>query len=80
MTFRTHLSVVAEFDQLYDLRNDPGEQSDLLEGDDAMLGPFRDALRSYLKSARELAPTADNLVVPDERLLEELRSLGYVEH
>ncbi len=66
-------------EELYDLRNDPGEQSNLIDADDAMPGPFRAALRSYLKLARELAPTAEGDVVPDEKLLEELRSLGYVE-
>ena len=67
-------------EELYDLRNDPGEQDNLIDDDDVTARPFRAALRSYLKSARELAPTADGDVVPDEKLLEELRSLGYVEH
>ena len=67
-------------EELYDLRNDPGEQRNLLEAEDALPGPFRAALRSYLKLARELAPTAEGNVVPDEKLLKELRSLGYVEH
>ena len=66
-------------EELYDLRNDPGEQRNLLEADNASPGPFRAALRSYLKSARELAPTAEDDIVPDEKLLKELRSLGYVE-
>ena len=66
-------------EELYDLRNDPREQRNLLEEDDALPDPFRAALRSYLKSARSLAPTAEGDVVPDEKLLEELRSLGYVE-
>ena len=50
-----------------------------LEEDEALPGPFRAALRSYLKSARSLAPTAEGDVVPDEKLLEELRSLGYIQ-
>ena len=51
-----------------------------MEDDDATPGPFHAALRSYLKSARELAPAVEGDVVPDEKRLEELRSLGYVEH
>jgi len=67
-------------EELYDLRDDPGEQRNLLEHDGDAPGPFRAALRGYLKSVRELAPTAQGDVVPDEKLLEELRALGYVEH
>jgi len=66
-------------EELYDLRNDPGEQSNLLESEDTVPGTFRTALRAYLKSVRQIAPTAEGVVVPDEKLLEELRSLGYVE-
>lgn len=66
-------------EELYDLARDPGEKSNLIERPGVDPGPFRAALRSYAATARELAPADDGDIVLDEALMEELRTLGYID-
>ena len=61
--------------ELYDLRDDPGELRNLLEGDDVVPSAFR----GYLRATQELAPASEGDAILDEKALEELRSLGYIE-
>ena len=65
--------------ELYDLRDDPGELRNLLEGDDVVPSAFSAALRGYLRATQELAPASEGDAILDEKALEELRSLGYIE-
>lgn len=66
-------------EELYDLRNDPKESSDLLSEAARVPGPFRAALRNYFAAVRENAPADGAAVHLRDGLLEELRALGYLE-
>lgn len=67
-------------EEVYDLRNDPEETNNLADTSGFELDSFRAALRAYLKAARELAPYDGDDVALDEKLLEQLRALGYIDH
>ncbi len=63
--------------ELYDLRRDPGEQTDLFRAGDPAAGELLERLRALLESRREGDPGAGPELSPRE--LERLRSLGYVQ-
>ena len=69
-----------EKEELYDLSNDPREEENLLLESDRGPGSYRKALRAYLAEARKrLLQQQGEEISVDESVLEELRTLGYVE-
>lgn len=68
-----------EHEELYDLLADPDERSNLLEGSDVDVEPFRRELANYLRETRTMrASRQSETIVEDETTLERLRSLGYI--
>ena len=84
-TFRSHtvedlFSSKMEREELYDLRDDPHEKENLLLESDRNPGSYRKALRAYLAEARRrLSQQHGEEITVDESVLDELRTLGYVE-
>jgi arylsulfatase A-like enzyme/Flp pilus assembly protein TadD len=62
--------------ELYDLKNDPEEQVNLLEKEAPRAGVFRDFLEKMLKE-QPSAPLGRSLV-PDQEIFNKLAALGYV--
>ena len=62
--------------RLYNLERDPGEQTDLAPTERRAVRFLSDELRNTLTAAREGVQSED--VPLDEEMLEELRSLGYI--
>jgi len=68
-----------EQEELYDLLADPDERSNLLEGSNADVEPFRRELANYLREARTMrASRQSETIVEDDTTLERLQSLGYI--
>lgn len=69
-----------EKEELYDLRNDPREKENLFLESGRSAGSYREVLRAYLEEARrQLLQQRGEEITPDERVLEKLRALGYIE-
>jgi arylsulfatase A-like enzyme len=67
-------------EELYHLGNDPREEKNLLLDSHQDVGPFRNALEAYLAEVQKgLRNQQGEEITLDERLLEDLRELGYVE-
>ena len=67
--------------ELYDLEKDPGEQRDLVAGEPGLAGEMQSRLDAWLNSfqrADTLGEHVEDQAV-DERVLERLRDLGYIE-
>jgi arylsulfatase A-like enzyme len=63
--------------ELYDLREDPGEQHDLAEAEPELLAELLSSLEEAVAASRERTLREVEAPLSEERL-EELRSLGYV--
>lgn len=62
--------------QLYDLKNDPGEQKNIANENKKIRDKMHTSLQSYLKAKANAIETKSKV---DEETLEELRKLGYVD-
>ena len=67
-------------EELYDLVNDPDEKKNLLLDSVQDVGPFREVLNEYLVEVQKgLRTQRGKEITLDDKLLEDLRKLGYVE-
>jgi arylsulfatase A-like enzyme len=67
-------------EELYDLTRDPGEKHNLWKDPLVETEPYRQQLQAYLGEAREFEKGRKGEgVVFDEKILEQLKSLGYVD-
>jgi arylsulfatase A-like enzyme len=64
-----------EWEELYDLRKDPGELENLASSAPEMLAELRTLLRSHLEGAATASPNVADL---SEEEIERLRELGYI--
>ena len=65
-------------EELYDLSTDPGEKTNLAASQPDEVLRFRSIVRDYLREVSELESSRDEVTL-DERTLEQLKALGYVE-
>ena len=67
-------------EELYDWRNDPGEQTNLIESHPEIADELREQLRSQLNTLNRQASTMSKPQVADmsPRNIERLKSLGYI--
>ena len=77
---RFHLILDASNDRftLFDIRNDPLEQSDMWDPSHTELGPLRSAFDGWLEQTSQLQ-RLDESTAADRAKEEELRALGYLE-
>ena len=67
-------------EELYDLTRDPGEKHNLWKDPQVDTEPYQQQLRAYLGEAREFEKRRKGEgVILDETVLEQLKSLGYVD-
>jgi hypothetical protein len=64
-------------DELYDLRNDPGETSNLVDSIPALARRMREALAAFESQRRRTQPQPDTTPLSEEEK-ERLRALGYI--
>jgi arylsulfatase len=68
-------------EELYDLSSDPGEMKNLFSASSPEGEAYRQRVRAFLEAAREVRGTRSGEQIElDEKLLERLKALGYVDH